>query len=364
MSQHEIDLILKEQVTTILAANGQEADDWQLQPITNSFQDKNNVYKIDIAQDTSFVLKLEHTFFESNLAKEAHVLQFLATINFPAPQLIGTGICDQYHISHKYPRYLLMEYLEGIPLNWVYYQANVKERRIYLEQVIKLVYQLSNLQVKSTQNAPCLGSIASNITQQENSLTCRKLDPFNQETVGPFTNIDDMFQQQIGFWLNKLKERQAELANTLYKVWQKLDRSLLTANIPICLAHADIAPMNIIVDPQTKQLKGLIDWEFAGFYPIDMDFHSLFYFDQHQNWKWCGAKDVALAQHIIADLQLTKPTGYDTRLVWFDLLQLTKDLYHYQDWFAQQPKQQQAYEISLTKRMQSLLHMCGLYALT
>ncbi|PWN33810.1 kinase-like protein [Meira miltonrushii] len=38
---------------------------------------------------------------------------------------------------------------------------------------------------------------------------------------------------------------------------------------PLC--HGDLYQSNIIVDPTTARVKGIIDWEFAGFYPLALD---------------------------------------------------------------------------------------------
>ncbi len=149
-------------------------------------------------------------------------------------------------------------------------------------------------------------------------------------------------------------------AASLSEAWQKLDRSVLSSDVPVCLAHADIAPMNIIVDPHAKVIKGLIDWEFAGFYPVDMDFHSLLYYDQHQEWKWCGAKDVAMVGEIMGELGISRPAGYEERLVWFDLLQLTRDLCHYRGWFADQPDELRSYKESLGRRLRSFFDTFGI----
>lgn len=35
--------------------------------------------------------------------------------------------------------------------------------------------------------------------------------------------------------------------------------------------HGDIAAHNILMDPQTLQVKALIDWEYAGFFPPGME---------------------------------------------------------------------------------------------
>jgi aminoglycoside phosphotransferase (APT) family kinase protein len=314
------DPLLQEQVQLILHASGRAPRTGQLvqiEAITNSFQDKGNVFKIDINDGPSFVLKLEHSFFESRLDHEAHLLALLSSVDVPVPRLIHHGMCTVYQIDTLFPRYMLMERLSGIPLNWVYYRADVEERRVYLRQVIELVGTLSTLNMLQPPTLPTLGSPVGRIIHDGRDLSCEELAPFPQESIGPFRTIDDMFQAQIGFWLTQLCTQQphAHTAEQLESVWHRLDRTVLAHDVPVVLAHADISPMNIIVDPDARRINGLIDWEFGGSYPADMDFHSLLYYDRYQGWKWTGPTDVQLAQELMQELQIRPPDGYAGRLV-------------------------------------------------
>ena len=363
MPHSEIAPVLTGQIENILSASRGQIGDWEhwtIEPVTNAFQDKNQVYKIQSSNPGALILKLEHALAETNIQREAHVLQYLSAAGLPAPHLICSGVCDQYRVGDRYPGYLLMDCVEGTPLNWVYYRAAVEERRLYLRQVVELVGRLSSIRVSHAPGKPCIGSVAGSIRQKDGGIECAALEPFNQESIGPFLTIDDMFQKQIGLWLDRLKAQREKYAAGLFEAWQGLDRSVLSGDVPVCLAHADIAPMNIIVDPVAKSIKGLIDWEFAGFYPVDMDFHSLLYFDRHQQWKWCGAEDVALAGELMGALQIDRPEGYDDRLVWFDLLQLTRDLCRYQSWFAGRADDLKRYETSLEKRLNAFFNTCGI----
>jgi hypothetical protein len=79
---------------------------------------------------------------------------------------------------------------------------------------------------------------------------------------------------------------------------------------------------------------GLVDLEMDSFYPLDMDFHSLFYSDRFQDWKWCGPEDVKLAREMLARQAGELLPDYDERLKWFDLLQLAMDRCLYRHWFS------------------------------
>lgn len=53
--------------------------------------------------------------------------------------------------------------------------------------------------------------------------------------------------------------------------------------------HGDIAPHNFIVDPETLEVRGLIDWEYAGYFPRNME-------------KWPGSFDRKLYYSTTADV--------------------------------------------------------------
>ncbi|KAL1741805.1 kinase-like domain-containing protein [Schizophyllum fasciatum] len=40
----------------------------------------------------------------------------------------------------------------------------------------------------------------------------------------------------------------------------------------LVLCHNDLSQHNIIVDPQTLKINAIVDWEFAGFYPVQFEF--------------------------------------------------------------------------------------------
>ena len=42
---------------------------------------------------------------------------------------------------------------------------------------------------------------------------------------------------------------------------------LLPTDSPIVFTHGDLCPRNIIVDPSSKRIVGIIDWAWAGWYP-------------------------------------------------------------------------------------------------
>lgn len=50
------------------------------------------------------------------------------------------------------------------------------------------------------------------------------------------------------------------------------------------LCHNDLGPQNIFVDPNTFRIVGIIDWEFAGFFPPSFELPL---------WRASGWKEMA-----------------------------------------------------------------------
>lgn len=47
--------------------------------------------------------------------------------------------------------------------------------------------------------------------------------------------------------------------------------SIGTSDKPYVLCHGDLGWQNVLIDPITYDIKCIIDWEYAGFYPVEME---------------------------------------------------------------------------------------------
>ena len=62
-------------------------------------------------------------------------------------------------------------------------------------------------------------------------------------------------------------ERTLEVYNVVAQFYEKSSHSTFKESGMFHLAHGDLSSYNILIDPDTGAVTGLIDWEMAGFRP-------------------------------------------------------------------------------------------------
>ncbi|TDD59195.1 aminoglycoside phosphotransferase family protein [Kribbella antibiotica] len=132
--------------------------------------------------------------------------------------------------SYEDPPYLLMERLPGVNLQVYLETAGPDERRKVGTQLGELLVRLSGM-------------------------------PFL--TVGMFRG-GDLTVEPLGS--ADLEEYAAGLGvarDGLLQVFAEAEDLLDSAGSRVCLVHSDFNPKNLLVDPETARITGLIDWEFA-----------------------------------------------------------------------------------------------------
>lgn len=135
------------------------------------------------------------------------------------------------------PPYVLTERLPGVNLETYLETAPDEQRRRVGEQLGELLVRLSGM--------PFLTS---------GEFTGREL------AIEPFEH-DDLRQ-----WFNRHAEDIGFSRSQVDSLYDVLDAAEdLAADGPgrVCLVHSDFNPKNLLVDPETAELTGLIDWEFA-----------------------------------------------------------------------------------------------------
>ncbi|KAK3905578.1 kinase-like domain-containing protein [Staphylotrichum tortipilum] len=59
--------------------------------------------------------------------------------------------------------------------------------------------------------------------------------------------------------------------------WEPAVAAVHARDYGVRFAHADLAPRNVLVDPREGRVTGVVDWEFAGWYPEYWEYTKMFY---------------------------------------------------------------------------------------
>jgi aminoglycoside phosphotransferase (APT) family kinase protein len=135
------------------------------------------------------------------------------------------------------PPYVLTERLPGVNLETYLETAPDGQRRRVGEQLGELLVRLSGMPF---------------LTPGEFIGRGLAIEPFD---LGDLRQWFNRHAEDIGFSRSQ--------ADSLYDVLDAAEDLAADGPGRVCLVHSDFNPKNLLVDPQTAELTGLIDWEFA-----------------------------------------------------------------------------------------------------
>ncbi|KND86170.1 hypothetical protein TOPH_09207 [Tolypocladium ophioglossoides CBS 100239] len=172
------------------------------------------------------------------ITNEARALQLVSQMTtIPVPQLVDHGT----HPDGR--RYLVTKYIEGVIL-----------KQFPQRGCSRLEGQ------KHTDQVPC-----ETCSDQAYSNALK----FVQDTVLPqLANLKSQHRGIYGFVMPP-----SWLCPDLQPPWKgKTSWKTLSSDVDeYIFQHGDLAAHNLLMDPQTLQVKALIDWEYAGFFPPGME---------------------------------------------------------------------------------------------
>jgi aminoglycoside phosphotransferase (APT) family kinase protein len=135
------------------------------------------------------------------------------------------------------PPYVLTERLPGVNLETYLGTAPDEQRRRVGEQLGELLVRLSGMPF---------------LTSGEFIGRGLAIEPFD---LGDLRQWFNRHTEDIGFSRSQ--------ADSLYDVLDAAEDLAADGPGRVCLVHSDFNPKNLLVDPGTAELTGLIDWEFA-----------------------------------------------------------------------------------------------------
>jgi serine/threonine protein kinase len=173
---------------------------------------------------------------EKRIWNEAKALRLVQTkTSIPVPEVLDVGK-DELGRA-----YLKTERIQGIPLKDVIGQCR---------------FTATKRHVSNGRCEDCSG------------IAERKTERFIKEHVFPqLRNLASSATGLDGFvipppWILEYDERQEWLPKT-------------TSHSPYIFCHGDLSPGNIMIDPETLEVTGIIDWEHAGYFPPDFQVYRV-----------------------------------------------------------------------------------------
>lgn len=272
----------------------------------------NRVYNLSASDGREYILRLSGRFWtryktENEVAALVYIKKLCKSI--PVPKILG--YCTDKEKSGVNAEYILMEKLEGEPLECIWSDLDSDKKLDMITQVADIVSKIQSLS---------FSSIGSFQLERESSKSSPKLcinpeaeinDPEKYVTVGkgveydggPFENYLDYFRSTCKTEIHNLKncsfmtqaegyaERLKRIENfvgafeNIKSLPVGIPREAVEA-VPFVFTHGDFEPRNIMVNKDTNTITGILDWEFAGSYPIDEEWFTGFAFLDCDTTDW------------------------------------------------------------------------------
>lgn len=154
--------------------------------------------------------------------------------------------------TYKKYDYIIMDYIEGVMLVNVWDGINVENKKIIKKNLYNIIETMRNIEF--------------NFIEGKN---------INKWDRGPFLNIEEWLISGLSLEINNKDDIRSDKNNDIINNILKLIDYLKTPHklfngksIKFVLSHDDFDIYNIIVDNDNFNIKGIIDWEYSGSYPI------------------------------------------------------------------------------------------------
>ena len=217
----------------------------------------------------------EHIFLASEYATLRFLHEEIRTI--PAPKI--HGYCLDTNNPTKTP-YIMMDKVPGIPLWRAFRGHDMGRDKVF--QMLRDLAEVRKALAKRTWLETGSFDIVEGYVVVERQLSHRNFFDAREE----IEHRPGAFESSIGYYVNLLQEswRKAQEGFTTSEemLLQWRIHLYLASVLPsyvkpqdggFFLAHTDLSPSNILLNPQTGSITGIIDWEFACTLPFQATEH-------------------------------------------------------------------------------------------
>ena len=238
--------ITKEQITTILSRIDEEVADFH--SLEGGFI--NPIYVITTKNHTELILRITNPLPKWKHWKtqnEMVVMKFLSqNTDIPVPKIWDSADTTDL-IGYEY---ILMEKVEGTPMNLYYPKAPLEEKLNLVSEIISFITQMRQF------TFPKIGAFQ----------TGMNIGPNYDIEAGPFVTIQDFLRESLGNRISDLKHHPnfTSFIPRLEQLRASLKEQAFE-KYPFVLTHSDLDEKNILV--HKGKITALLDYEWAGSYP-------------------------------------------------------------------------------------------------
>jgi aminoglycoside phosphotransferase len=196
------------------------------------------------------------------LLREVEAMQFVQSrTSIPLPRVLDTNIIEN---DVKDQSWIIMERLAGIELGkaWPGMSENARARTI--KELQSYLEQLHAIRPPAHETA-WIGSCSKGPAYDH------RLN--NMSTCGPWASVGEFHDFLVG-----------PVKASPRPDWVAKFRCKLPDSHNITFAHADLSWENILVEPDSGKVTGILDWEMAGFWPRWWEYRKALYGARSQSW--------------------------------------------------------------------------------
>lgn len=187
---------------------------------------------------------------------ERPALELAAQLNLPVPH-----VYEAQHGSLDGEPYIRMDFIPGEKLDLVWPNMTIEEKDGICRQLREILTKMRSIPWESGLIGSCSGGVARD---------CRQYSDYSD---GPYK---DEATFNLSFYFDLVKTIPGPIRDALYQQLRNDHR--------IVFSHGDLAQHNILV--KDGRITGLLDWEYAGWYPEYWDYIKFFERPcKHGDWK-------------------------------------------------------------------------------
>jgi aminoglycoside phosphotransferase (APT) family kinase protein len=193
------------------------------------------------------------------IRREVEAMKYVQSrTSIPIPTVIDSNFADE----HRGKSWFVMERLPGCQLGEAW-PTMVESARARTMQELRSYFE--ELHIVRSPEPRWIGSCSKGPAYDH------RLD--NLSTCGPFQSVSEFHDFLV-----------APVKKSPRPDWVDKYRKLLPDDHDIIFAHADVSWENILVDPETGKVTGILDWEMAGFWPEWWEYRKALYAARCQPW--------------------------------------------------------------------------------